>query len=256
MVKLDKRYDVLAQFKSLYDGGLFDLLKAKLAGFEPITAEEKREWHYYSALVSYREKRYNETRAHKNALISLGDIRGWQLEATLAAYVDKNAANLREALEQLPAGDPKGVNAIVIMARQPNSPFTREDVYKQASLVGGETVDDANTLHNAGRFFIDKGQREDDRRTAVELLDMSIGIYDTLKIDHHRGAAWYWRSVALLRLDLAEAIESAKKSLEFWQSASDSNKENADYRESVARCGDLAGQSNGIEWRLSALQQR
>lgn len=169
----------------------------------------------------YREKKFTDcadvlSRAPENQSTL-------ELRAYLYAYEFtgmKDEQKLAEVTAKLEASNVNANNAVVIAAREKNSTLDASGILDRltpwAEGLDRSTavVAEANLLHNMARLFLAKEQFN----KALTFIDYAIEAYGSRTNFHHRGAANYWRSVILEKMDRPyDAWHAGLASLQAWQ---------------------------------------
>jgi hypothetical protein len=146
-----------------------------------------------------------------------------ELQAYLYAYEFtglKDERKLAEVTAKLEASNVNANNAVVIAARENNSAldaagiFNRLTPWAEGLDRSMATVTEANLLHNMARLALAKERFE----MALTFIDYAIEAYGSRTNFHHRGAANYWRSVILEKMDRPyDAWQAGLASLKAWQ---------------------------------------
>lgn len=138
-----------------------------------------------------------------------------ELLAYLYAYdrsPHKDHQQLQAIVEKLPPSSVNGSNALVIAARDKKTSLDRAVIWRRldAWVEGlsphGATLEEANLLHNLARL----ADEQRDVSKALVLIDKAIRAYGTASNWHHRGAANFWRS---------KFLEKLERPFDAWQAA-------------------------------------
>jgi hypothetical protein len=169
-----------------------------------------------TAWCLYREKNYTEAHAVLSQLPE--SPKALELWAYLYAYNAsgfRNEQKLLETVDKLPRDNFNRTNALVIAAREKGADLKPWIASFDRALA---TVEQANLLQNAARLALEK----ENLPTALEIINYAIEAYGIRTNWHHRGAANYWKSVILEKMeDTYAAWQAGQESLRCWQTQHD-----------------------------------
>ena len=203
-----------AAIKDLYRNGKTEEALALAAGLG-------QELQVIEAWCLYRLKRFGECHAAISQLPE--STQTLEVMAYLYAYGASGFRDEKKLLEtatKLPSDNFNRMNALVIAAREKGSTLEADTILSQldrwiASFDrSSATVEQANLLHNAARLALEK----ESFPKALEIINYAIEAYGTKTNFHHLGAANYWRSVILEKMEESlEAWQAGIVSLYWWQ---------------------------------------
>ncbi len=222
--------------KRLYEEGRFGEASKLISKTYESLGEMPDEILKIWAWCHYRIKDYGGAKNAALILIERNHISGYEIQAQIAAYVDKDDVLLQK-LYWKNTRNPGIANAVTIRARDNDSTIPTEVVICTATgLFEDDQIASAHVINNTARLIFERSSCHSSDHVVMALGFWGIALKKYGKGNfHHRAAVYFWISKAYQRLKMKKpAIENARKSVALWIKQVSLDPDNAQFKEKLA----------------------